>query len=344
MGSPPFSRTSRQRQPGGGEAPARAGAQQARSPEHGLERGGVTTPPQPREGSGISRSPQSTTQSPQPTTSQSRPPALHRIPDSPKQQQPLRRRRNDEVARAQDEMVLSGGSGSGAARRLRNTPAAAAPTLPFGPAAPPVVVIPEGGGAKPPPPSSTVGTHYGRGILVEAPYLNGGLYTYTFSQELSSSNHERCTKQSLTEQSHTAHIRTSKACSEVYSERVRLERDQELCSLWQSLLAATIRHLSCGSKGDLGCLGSDDADRQELWQSLLAATIRHLSCGSKGDLGCLGSDDADRQELWQSLLAATIRHLSCGSKGDLGCLGSDDADQQELAHQGSHSWLPPFAI
>ena len=100
MGSPPFSRTSRQRQPGGGEAPARAGAQQARSPEHGLERGGVTTPPQPREGSGISRSPQSTTQSPQPTTSQSRPPALHRIPDSPKQQQPLRRRRNDEVARA----------------------------------------------------------------------------------------------------------------------------------------------------------------------------------------------------------------------------------------------------
>ena len=159
MGSPPFSRTSRQRQPGG-EAPARAGAQQARSPEHGLERGGVTTPPQPREGSGISRSPQSTTQSPQPTTSQSRPPALHRIPDSPKQQQPLRRRRNDEVARAQDEMVLSGGSGSGAARRLRNTPAAAAPTLPFGPLKlqqqqPPVVVIPEGGGAKPPPPSST---------------------------------------------------------------------------------------------------------------------------------------------------------------------------------------------
>ena len=28
-------------------------------------------------------------------------------------------------------------------------------------------------------------------------------------------------------------------------------------------------------------------------QSLLAATIRHLSCGSKGDLGCLGSDHAD---------------------------------------------------
>ena len=153
MGTPPFSRTSRQRQPGGGEAPARAGAQQARSPEHGLERGGVTTP-QPREGSSISRSPQSTTQSPQPTTSQSRPPALHRIPDSPKQQQPLRRRRNDEVARARDEMVLSGGSGSGA-----NTPAAAAPTLPFGPLAklhqqqpPVVVVIPEGGGAEPPPP------------------------------------------------------------------------------------------------------------------------------------------------------------------------------------------------
>lgn len=160
MGSPPFSRTSRQRQPGG-EAPARAGA---RSPEHGLERGGVTTP-QAREGSSISRSPQSTTQSPQPTTSQSRPPALHRIPDSPKQQQPLRRAlaRND-VARAassQDEMVLSG-SGSGAARRLRNTPAAAAPTLPFGPLElqqqPPVavvVVIPEGGGAKPPLPSMT---------------------------------------------------------------------------------------------------------------------------------------------------------------------------------------------
>ena len=166
MGSPPFSRTSRQRQPG--EAPARAGAQQVgtgkgRSPEHGLERGGVTTPQ--AGGSSISRS-QSTTQSPQPTTSQSRPPALHRIPDSPKQQQPLRRRRalarNDEVARAassQDEMVLSG-SGSGAARRLRNTPAAAAPTLPFGPLElqqqPPVavvVVIPEGGGAKPPPPS-----------------------------------------------------------------------------------------------------------------------------------------------------------------------------------------------
>ena len=135
MGSPPFSRTSRQRPPGG-EAPVPAGAQQveARSPEHGLERGGVTTP-QAREGSSISRSPQSTTQSPQPTTSQSRPPALHRIPDSPKQQQPLRRARNDEVARAsQDEMVLSSGSGSGAARRLRNTPAAAAPTtLPFGP-------------------------------------------------------------------------------------------------------------------------------------------------------------------------------------------------------------------
>ena len=161
MGTPPYSRTSRQRQPGG-EAPARAGAQQvgaqeARSPEHGLERGGVTTPPQPREGSGISRSPQSTTQSPQPTTSQSRrPPALHRIPDSPKQQQPLRRRRNDEVARAQDEMVLSRGSGSGAAlRATRNTPAAAAPTLPFGQQPPVVVVIPEGGGAKPPPPSST---------------------------------------------------------------------------------------------------------------------------------------------------------------------------------------------
>ena len=145
MGTPPFSRTSRQRQPGTKEAPARAGAQQARSPEHGLERGGVTTPPQPREGSSISRSPQ-------PTTSQSRP---HRIPDSPKQQQPLRRRRNDEVARAaQDEMMApSGGSGS---------PAAAAPTmLPFGPLKllqqqqPPVVVIPEGGGAKPPPPSST---------------------------------------------------------------------------------------------------------------------------------------------------------------------------------------------
>ena len=165
MGSSPFSRTSRQRQPG--QAPARAGAQQVgaqkgRSPEHGLERGGVTTPQ--AGGSSISRSPQSTTQSPQPTTSQSRPPALHRIPDSPKQQQPLRRAlaRND-VARAassQDEMVLSG-SGSGAARRLRNTPAAAAPTLPFGPLAilqqqqPPVVVIPEGGGAKPPPPSMT---------------------------------------------------------------------------------------------------------------------------------------------------------------------------------------------
>ena len=163
MGSPPFSRTSRQQRQPGGEAPARAaGAQQveARSPEHGLERGGVTTP-QPREGSSISRSPpQSTTQSPQPTTSQSRPPALHRIPDSPKQQQPLRRARNDEVARAsQDEMVLSGsGSGSsGAARRLRN--AAAPTTLPFGPLElqqqPPVaVVIPEGGGAKPPPPSA----------------------------------------------------------------------------------------------------------------------------------------------------------------------------------------------
>ena len=169
MGSPPFSRTSRQRQPGG-EAPARAGAQQVgaqegRSPEHGLERGGVTTPQ--AGGSSISRS-QSTTQSPQQPTSQSRRPA-HRIPDSPKQQQPLRRRRalarNDEVARAvasqsQDEMVLSSGSGSGAARRLRNTPAAAAPTLPFGPLElqqqPPVavvVVIPEGGGAKPPPPS-----------------------------------------------------------------------------------------------------------------------------------------------------------------------------------------------
>ena len=156
MGPPPSSRTSRQRQPGG-EAPARAGAQQARSPEHGqLERGGVTTP-QPREGSSISRSSQ------QPTTSQSRPSAPHRIPDSPKQQQPLRRVRNDEVARAaQDEMVvLFPGSGSGAARRLRNTPAAAAPTtLPFGPLLeelqqqqPPVAVIPEGGGAEPPPPS-----------------------------------------------------------------------------------------------------------------------------------------------------------------------------------------------
>ena len=46
----------------------------------------------------------------------------------------------------------------------------------------------------------------------------------------------------------------------------------------------------------MGCLGSDDADQQELCsprQSLLAATIRHLSCGSKGDLGCLGSDHAD---------------------------------------------------
>ena len=162
MGSPPFSRTSRQRQPGG-EAPARAGAQQARSPEHGLERGGVTTP-QPREGSSISRSPQSTTQSPQPTTSQSRPPALHRIPDSPKQQQPLRGRRaiaRNDVAQSQDEMVLSG-SGSGAARR--RTPAAAAPPLPFGPLGPPldlqqqppvVVVIPEGGGGIPPPPSLT---------------------------------------------------------------------------------------------------------------------------------------------------------------------------------------------
>ena len=183
MGPPPFSRTSRQRQPG--QAPARAGAQQVgaqkgRSPEHGLERGGVTTPPQAaREASGISRSPQSTTQSQQP--------ALHRIPDSPKQQQPLRRRRalaRNDVARAassQDEMVLSG-SGSGAARRLRNTPAAAAPTLPFGPLElqqqPPVVVvvIPEGGGGKPPPPSMAVGTHYGRGIL-GAPYLNGGLHT-----------------------------------------------------------------------------------------------------------------------------------------------------------------------
>ena len=98
MGTPPFSRTARRQRQPGGEAPARAGAQQvgttkeARSPEHGLERGGVTTPQ--AGGSSISRSP--TTQSP---TQQSRP--AHRIPDSPKQQQPLRRAlaRND-VARA----------------------------------------------------------------------------------------------------------------------------------------------------------------------------------------------------------------------------------------------------
>ena len=102
-GPPSLSGTNRQRQPGG--APAQAGAQDSSPAEHGQARGGGVKTPQPaglaqKEG-GIS--PSSTT-----THSQSQPTQAHRMPRSPKQQQPPpARRARARAALEEDEVSAS---------------------------------------------------------------------------------------------------------------------------------------------------------------------------------------------------------------------------------------------
>ena len=160
MGPPPLSRTSTA-EAAWRRAPAQCrGTGRRRSPEHGLERGGVTTPQagRTRRRAGISRSP--TTPSQQHDLA-SRPPA----PSDPGLPEAAAAAPGEEGRARNEELVAR-------ARRTRWFFPVPVPVLPARRMMPPslpfeatrsqqpqpaVVVIPEGGGAKPPPPSSTSG-------------------------------------------------------------------------------------------------------------------------------------------------------------------------------------------